>query len=101
MIRGTTPTIKFKTPYDASLVSGGFITFSQRGSVVIDKSFDEDSVTVSDNSIQVELTQKDTLSLTTVDTCKVQVRLILVSGKRAASNVIEVPVGMILKDGEI
>lgn len=101
MIRGTTPTLKFKTPYSASLVSGGFITFSQRGSVVIDKPIDDESVTVSDNSVQVELTQKETLSLTTVDVCKIQVRLVLASGKRAASNVLEVPVGMILKDGEI
>ena len=101
MRRGTTPTLKFTTPYAASLIQGGFVTFVQRGSIVIEKSLSDKSVTISDQMISVELTQSETLLLTTADRCKAQVRVILSTGKRAASNVVEIPVCEILKEGEI
>ena len=101
MRRGTTPTLKFDTPYAAALIDNGYITFKQRGQIVIDKPLDDANVTISDNSIIVELTQAETLSLTTADICKAQIRLILKSGKRVASSVAEFQVDEILKEGEI
>ena len=101
MRRGTTPTLKFKTPYSSSLIDGGFVTFRQRGKVVIDKPLDDSSVTIEDNKISVDLSQEETLSLTTVDDVDAQIRIILTTGKRAASNVVHIPVFEILKDGEI
>lgn len=101
MRRGTTPTLKFKTPYAASMVEGGFVTFRQRGKVVIDKSIGDENVTIADNMISVDLSQQETLSLTTADDVDAQIRIILTTGKRAASNVVHIPVFEILKEGEI
>ena len=101
MRRGTTPTLKFKTPYAASMVDGGFVTFRQRGKVVIDKSIGDENVTIADNMISVDLSQQETLSLTTADDVDAQIRIILTTGKRAASNVVHIPVFEILKEGEI
>lgn len=101
MRRGTTPTLKFNTPYAASLIDGGFVTFRQRGKMVIDKPLDDSSVTIEDNKISVDLSQAETLSLTIADDVDAQIRLVLKTGKRAASNVVHIPVFEILKDGEI
>lgn len=101
MRRGTTPTLTFTTPYEASLIQDGYITFKQRGAIVADISIHDESVTVSDNSISVELTQEQTLAMTTADTCQAQIRLLMESGTATASNIVEIPVCPILKDGEI
>lgn len=101
MRRGTTPTLTFTTPYTADLIEAGFITFSQRGAIVADVPISDENVTVADNAISVELTQDQTLAMTTSDTCKAQIRLLMTSGKATASNIVEIPVCAILKDGEI
>ena len=100
MRRGTTPTLKFTTPYTADKVDGGYITFVQRGSIVFDKEIPGEGVTIADNVIRLELSQAETLKFTTADDCKVQLRLI-VGGGRVASNVVRFPVCEILKEGEI
>lgn len=101
MRRGTTPTLTFTTPYAADLIQAGFITFSQRGAIIADIPISDENVTVADNAISVELTQEQTLAMTTADTCKAQIRLLMESGKAAASNIVQIPVCAILKDGEI
>lgn len=99
--KGSTPSLLFRTPYSASIISGGFITFSQRGAVVFEKTINGPGVQISDNLIKVELTQDETLKLITADVCKIQIRVILSSGERLVSNVIGAKVGEILKGGEI
>lgn len=101
MRRGTTPTLTFTTPYEASLISSGYITFKQRGAIVLDVPISDDSVTVEDNSIAITLSQEQTLAMTTADNCAAQIRLILGEGKAVASNIVEIPICAILKDGEI
>lgn len=101
MRRGTTPTLTFTTPYAANLIEAGFITFKQRGAIVADIPISDGNVTVSNNAISVELTQEQTLAMTTADTCKAQIRLLMTSGAATASNIVEIPVCAILKDGEI
>lgn len=101
MRRGTSPTLTFTTPYTQDEVTSGYITFSQRGAIVIDVSLNDPSVTINDNSISVTLTQEQTLALTTVDVCKIQIRALLTGGKAVASTIVQDAVCPILKDGEI
>lgn len=101
MRRGTTPTLSFTTPYAAEMVQSGYITFKQRGDVVLEKELSDPAVTVLDNKIKLDLTQAETLLFSAACPCKVQARLILATGKRAASCVVAFDPGEILKEGEI
>ena len=99
--RGSTPTIRLPTPYEYSIIDGGFITFQQRGATVFEKPFSDPRVSFDTGYVQVELTQEETLKLTTADVLKVQARFVLSYGKRAASGLQVYCVSDILKEGEI
>lgn len=99
--RGSSPSLLFHTPYRASLIEDGYLTFSQRGAVVLEKRFTDGSISVLDGALVVDLTQEETLQLTEVDTCLIQARYILQYGKTAGSGVWEVPILGVLKGGEI
>lgn len=101
MIRGTTPTLCFKTPYDADMVESGYITFTMRGDMALDVPLSNESVSVGDNVISLTLTQSQTLSFDPQATTLVQLRLVLADKSVVASNIVNVPVGKVLKDGEI
>lgn len=101
MRRGTTPTLTFTTPYAADLIESGYLTFNQRGSTVLDLPLNDPSVTIADEAISVTLTQEQTLGMTAAAPCEAQIRAILTSGKAVASNIVQIPICAILKDGEI
>ena len=101
MRRGTTPTLTFTTPYEAAIVQSGYLTFKQRGTIVLDLPLSDSSITVADNAISVTLTQEQTLAMTTAAPCEAQIRAILTSGAAVASNIVDIPVCAILKEGEI
>lgn len=61
MIRGTTPTLKFNIPFPAELAEACFVTLSQSGRVVVEKTT-EDCI-ASGNAILCKLTQRETLWL--------------------------------------
>ena len=98
--RGSTPSLLFKTPYEAEIIVGGFLTFSQRGAVVFEKKIPEE-VAVLDGGLVCDLSQEETLQLTTVDVLKAQAWFILPYGKTAGSGVWRIPVLGTLKGGEI
>ena len=103
MRRGTTPTLTFTTPYEATEVASGYITFTQRSTIVLDLNIPSSEVTVSDNEIAVQLTQAQTLQFdqSTNAPAQAQIRLILTDGNVVGSNIVEIPICAILKDGEI
>ena len=101
MIRGTTPTLCFKTPYEADMVESGYITFTMRGDITLDVPLSDESVSIGDNVISLTLTQSQTLSFDSQATTLVQLRLVLADKTAVASNIVNVPVGKVLKDGEI
>lgn len=101
MRRGTTPTLTFTTPYTQDLIESGYITFEQRGAVVLDVPLDDPSVTVADEAISITLTQEQTLEFTACQPCQAQIRAVLTSGKAVASNIVDIPICAILKEGEI
>jgi len=96
--RGTTPINTFKTNIDLT-GSTVFVTYSQLGRVVFEKS--GESVTVTEDAVVTRLTQKDTLKLKSTQQVDMQIRYVFPDGTAGASNIMTVDVGAILKDGEI
>ena len=104
--RGSTPTLFLDTPYPVEIIIGGYVTIVQRGDVVIEKPFSDESVRLLEKEdgttfIEVDLTQEETLMLTPVDTAKIQLRFGFESQRTAASGVYEYQVLDILKGGTI
>lgn len=98
MIRGTTPTIEFNLPFDASVFSVFYITFAQDGKNVVEKNNTE--CKISGNKISVTLTQADTLKFKS-DYIEVQIRGKTSSGEALASNIMTDHAEKVLKDGVI
>ncbi len=100
MVRGTTPTLSFTIPYNASEIADGWVTLKQYDHIVLDKRITDEGVSFRDKLIEVKLTQTETLKLYATG-CKAQLRLKLADGNVVASNIVSVNIGEILKDGEI
>ena len=94
--RGSSPTLHFDIPYRPDLITGGYITFAQRGTVLFEKAFDDPSVELGDFFVEVDLTEKETLELTSYDTLKAQLRFIFKYGKTGGSDIFEYPVDDVL-----
>lgn len=101
MIRGTTPTLRFETPYTVEQIQLGYVTFSRKGEVFLDLSFDDERVTVEDNYIYVTFSQEDTLRFNSRTVYSVQLRILLEGNVAVASNIITIPINSILKNGVI
>jgi len=98
MKRGTTPTNTFKTNIDLTGATV-FLTYSQRGKVVLEKTGDDLEITA--EAIVTRLTQKDTLGFDALQKVSIQIRYVFPDGTAGASNIMTASVGEILKDGEI
>lgn len=100
MIRGTTPTLELTTDVDLSSCEELYITISQSGVDLIEKSI-EDCI-IENEKCTVTLTQEDTLKLDDKYPCYLQLR-----GKTPEGTVFatyppyELDVGKILKQGVI
>ena len=101
MIRGTTPVLEFTLPFDTDLLEEAYVTISQRGTVVIEKSIDK--CTLEHNMLSVKLSQEETLELIAQRNLRaeIQLRVLTRDGEALASNIETVDVGRILKDGVI
>ena len=99
MIRGTTPTLKFNLPFAASLVEACYVTLSQSGRVVVEKTT-EDCI-ASGNAILCKLTQRETLWLSHKKNVDIQLRVKTKNGDVYTSDIYTQPVEQPLKDGEI
>jgi len=98
MIRGTTPTLAFKLPFDTSMCSCVWVTFAQGDKEVFTKetaacSLDGDMVTV-------KLTQEETLSFDCKQILQIQIKALTLGGDALASDIIETSVAKCLK-GEV
>lgn len=103
MIRGTTPTLEFNLPFQASLIKSAQILISYVDNlkeIVIEKTLDE--CVLGETSISTELTQEETLSFPAPITAEVQLRVVVnQDGKdiTLATEVYKVKVKKLLKDG--
>ena len=104
MIRGTTPTLVFKIPFQLTNFNRGWVTFVQLaedGSVIsyLDKALSD--CILDANMIELTLTQEETLAFYPNIPLNIQIRLADEDGKAPASDIITEPVFDVLKDGVI
>ena len=98
MRRGTTPTLTFTLPIDASKISCLFVTFCQRGKIILEKNIDD--CELDKEILKVTLSQKETLSFE-VGRIDIQIKLKTEDGSVMASDIEIANVEKCLKDCEI
>ena len=101
MIRGTTPTLEFTLPFDKSLIAEIYVTMTQNGKTVLEKTLSD--CNCSGTSVSLTLTQEDTLKLQQQprSQAEIQIRVRTTAGEALASDIMSVYVGRILKEGVI
>ena len=99
MRRGTTPTHTFKSPVDFTTVDVIYVTYSQDGRKIIEKS--KEDIEITEDTLTVTLSQTDTLAFSTIGEVEIQVRAKFPDGSALASNVIKTQACKILKEGVI
>lgn len=97
MIRGTTPQHSFAVNLDLTKATV-YVTYNQK-SVTVEKTGEDLEITP--YNIKVKLTQEDTLSFVAGKPVRVQIRYITEDGYADASDIYELEVEDILKNGEI
>lgn len=99
MRRGTTPTHTFTTDVDLTGATVLYLTYKQNGRIKVEKTIDD--VTINPDSVQVTLTQKETLSFDDEGDVRIQIRARFPDDSAVASNIIKTTAQIILKEGEI
>ena len=100
MIRGTTPTLTFKLPFQVSELAEYWITISQRyENIAINKTSED--CTADDDTITLILSQEDTLKLIGGKPVYIQIRALTTDDEAIASNMWDCSVEDILKEGVI
>lgn len=97
MYRGTTPTFTFTLPFDCERITLLNLSFAQQGIVILEK--DLKDCRMEKDTLQVGLTETETLLF---DSKKGMVEMQLRIGcgdTRMVSNIMQVSVSRILKDG--
>lgn len=96
--RGSTPINTFKVNIDLTN-STVFVTYSQGGDVIVEKTGSD--LIITDKTISTRLSQEDTLKFDDSMLVEMQIRYVKPNGVADGSNVITASVGKILKDGVI
>lgn len=100
IIKGTTPTLKFT--FDNIMTESiclAYLTIVQDKKLIIEKDITE--ATMDDGYIEWTLSQEETLMFNHISSLRIQMRYKLSDGFVGASDIKEVDVEKILKDGEI
>ena len=104
IIRGTTPSISFhiNTELDLSKIAEVWITFKAKYGTPHEATYTKDDVTIDaqNGNINLFLSQQATLAFTD-NPYNIQIRLRTDDELAYASNILETPIGKILKDGVI
>ena len=98
-IRGTTPTVSFNLPFSVSTINNCEVYFAQNDNLLFTKTMSD--CTMSGTTLNVRLTQADTLLFDEEEKMQVQIRFVFMNGDVDATEIIRGSVGKILKDGEI
>ena len=98
MIRGTTPTLTFKLPFDCADIDILNISFAQHDTVVLEKEFYDCAINGSE--ISVTLTEDDTLKFDSSEHAEIQIR-VGIGDQRLASQIMKMSVERVLKDGSL
>ena len=90
MRRGTTPTFTFTIPFNVSIISSFRLIFKQEKHNILVKNNSE--CALSDNSISVTLSQKETLSFDAEKPVMAQLRVLTKSGEALSSQIVVVDI---------
>lgn len=96
MRRGSTPTHTFSLPVDTSIIAKQRITYAQQGQIVMVKT--DDDITLAGNTIQVKLTQAETLAFCVNRAVEIQWEALTTSGDKLQSGIMSVGVDRCLND---
>ncbi len=99
IVRGTTPTLEFITPFDTDMIAAAQVTLSQNGVVIHCKELGD--CQCEEKRLTVDLTQEETLALSSEHKVKVQARVRLNTGKAMATEPFYETVEDVDKDGVI
>lgn len=99
MRRGTTPTHTFGTAIDLTSAVVLFMTYKQGKNAVVER--DIHSIEVEPDKLIIKLTQEETLKFDLGKNVQIQCRAKFADGTAIASDILDVRVCEILKDGEI
>lgn len=98
MIRLTTPTHRFKFPFELDEnVAKVLITYAQNRKIVLEKEFEG---AVSGNTIEYRLTQEETKRFSPFAKAEIQIRVLFADGKAVASHIYDMKVDDVL-NGEV
>ena len=100
MFRGTTPTLTFTLPFETSLLKNLYITFTNKNNeALLEKELS--NCTLNDKSVSITLTQEETLIFEGRQKIRLQLRAVTTDNAALASNIFDVYVHEILKEGVI
>ena len=83
MIRGTTPRHVFRLPFLCALVKEARISYAQEGETILTKT--ETECTIANDTIEVMLTQEETLKFKPRRQVEVQLKVLTTSGEVLAT----------------
>ena len=96
MIRGTTPKHTFVLPFNTDTIAKARVVYSQTGRPVLIK--EHEDLVLEGNTVEVHLTQQETLDFFCGKDVLVQVRVLTQTGEAMASDIQRVDVGRCLDD---
>ncbi|MBR2706429.1 MAG: hypothetical protein IKE74_04225 [Mogibacterium sp.] len=97
-VRGTTPTITFRLPFQTDQISNCEIYFAQK-TLLFQKNYDDCSF--EENKLMVRLSQEETLMLDEGLTLRLQIRFVFANGSVGGTRIVNTSVVGLLKEGEI
>lgn len=97
--RGTTPIHVFNVDTDLRDAEVVYVTYKQGSNKVLEK--EKSQLTIGEKSIELKLTQQETIKFKKSLPVRVQIRARYIDGTAIASNIIETTVNDILKEGVI
>lgn len=103
LVQGSTPVHNFNLPATMREVFPAvmYITYSQRGSVRLEKTLNDRGVRMSDGVVTVQLSQDDTFKFLPYVNIQAQIRFKTASGQAFVSNEVQMDVRSPLKKGTI
>ena len=94
IVPGETASQNWRLPYPAQFIARVVVTYNQAGEQVLLREFDAaEGGETEGATVTVDLTQTESLSLRDLVPVEVQINALLVSGARAASKIVLLPVG--------
>lgn len=96
MIRATTPTHRFNTPFKEADIKSLIISYGQLNKEVLKKT--KTDCSFEDTTAIVKLSQEDTKKFTVDTPVKIQMRILTVDGDAVASNIYEISIDEVIND---